>query len=89
MPILGYHPSKHAPNIWYHDTRLTKFYSCVDDFGIKYFTNKDANHLINALKQAYEITLDKEGNKFCGLKLEWNYAQGHVDVSMPKYVQKV
>ena len=34
---FGYFPSKHAPNIWTHETRLTKCCLCVDDFGVQYF----------------------------------------------------
>ena len=86
---FGYHPSPHAPNIWFHDTKPTKFCLCVDDFGIKYFTKEDSENLINALKEAYEITIDRDGTNFCGLHLQWNYKEGYVDVSMPKYVQKV
>ena len=84
----GYYPDKYAQNIWKHKTRPTKFCLCVDDFGIKYNTEEDAEHLINALKTAYEITIDKEGTDFCGLKLHWNYQNGYVDINMPGYVQK-
>ena len=31
---FGYFLSKYAPNIWTHETRLTKFGLCVDDFGV-------------------------------------------------------
>ena len=83
---FGYAPCKHAPNLWSHESKPTKFCLCVDDFGIKYFNKTDLNHLINALKSAYEITDDLSGSKFCGLTLDWNYEQGHVDISMPNYV---
>ena len=42
---LGYYPSLHAPNIWYHQTRRTEFISCVDDFGVKYYSDEDVDHL--------------------------------------------
>ena len=32
----GYHPVKGIIRLWEYKTRLTKFYLCVDDFGIKY-----------------------------------------------------
>ena len=44
----GYHPSPHSPNIWYHTSRPTKFCLCVDDFGVKYYSQDDATHLIKA-----------------------------------------
>ena len=82
----GYRPCRYAPNIWKHDTLRTKFCLCVDDFGVKCFSETDANHLINALKKAYDITIDRSGTRFCGLHLTWDYKNRHVDVQMPQYV---
>ena len=83
----GYMPDPIAPNIWKHETRKTKFCLCVDDFGVQYFSDSDAQHLISALKAKYDITVDKKGENFCGLNLKWNYTHGYVDISMPQYVQ--
>ena len=48
----------------------------------------DLDHLINALQQHYEITVDMDGKQFCGLYLEWNHPCGYRDISMPNYVNK-
>ena len=85
---FGYSPDPLAPNIWTHHTRKTKFCLCVDDFGVKTFSEEDSQHLISALKQAYNITIDKSGKEYCGLTLKWDYDKGVVDVSMPKFIQK-
>ena len=85
---FGYAPDPMAPNIWTHKTRPTKFCLCVDDFGIKYFSSADLDHLITALKTAFDISIDKEGNQYCGLHLRWNYSEGYVDISMPEFVYK-
>ena len=45
----GYNPDRIYPNFWTHNTRRTKFCLCVDDFGIKYYSNDDADYLVNAL----------------------------------------
>ena len=82
----GYSPCRYAPNIWKQETLRTKFCLCVDDFGVKCFSETDANHLINALKKAYDITIDRSGTRFCGLHLTWDYKNRHVDVQMPQYV---
>ena len=82
----GYHPLKSSNGLWKHSTRKILFALCVDDFGIKYNTEQDLNHLLNALKTYYEITVDKEGKNFCGLTLDWNYKEGFVDISMPGYI---
>ena len=88
LATFGYRPDPIATNIWSHDTKPTKFCLCVDDFGVQYFTDDNAQHLINALKTKYDITIDKKGKNFCGLQLEWNYVHGYVDISMPNYVRK-
>ena len=85
---FGYEPDPIAQNIWKHSTRKTKFCLCVDDFGVQYFNADDAKHLINALKNKYDITVDFTGKNFCGLHLDWNYTNGWVDISMPNYVTK-
>jgi hypothetical protein len=67
----GYYQSKFTPGPWTHETRNTKFALVVDDFGIKYESKEDAQHLIDSLTPFYSITTDKEGTRFIGLKL-WN-----------------
>ena len=54
----GYFPIKESNGLWAHQSRKTIFALCVDDFGIKYFSKNDAEHLINTLKNYYEITVD-------------------------------
>jgi hypothetical protein len=66
----GYEPVPFTTGLWQHKTRSTKFCLCVDDFGVKYFSEDDANHLISSLKTAYNITTDIRGDNFCGLHLE-------------------
>lgn len=84
----GYYPEPNTIGIWSYTSRKTKFCLCVDDFGIKYYSTTDANHLLYALKQNYKISTDWEGSNYCGLTLKWNYAAGHIDISMPGYVHK-
>ena len=79
----GYRPLPHTTGMWEHVTRPTKFCLCVDDFGIKYFSKDDADHLLNALRQHYDITTDWTGKNYCGLTFHWNYIEQYVDVSMP------
>ena len=66
LKAYGYYPQQHAQNIWAHKTRRTKFCLCVDDFGIKYYSRDDAEHLISALKDAYTVTVDNTGGIFLG-----------------------
>ena len=54
-------------------------------FGVKYFNNKDVNHLIHALQQHYKPSIDQEGNYYWGFTLNWNNNNNWVDITMPEY----
>ena len=54
----GYYPVPNTVGIWKHKRRKTKFCLCMDDFGIQYHTQDDAQHLIDTLKKYYTITID-------------------------------
>jgi len=84
----GYEPMPFTPGLWKHRTKQTTFVLCVDDFGVKYFSKADAQHLIDAIKENYELSIDWEGTLYCGLTLNWQYEKGYVDVSMPGYVER-
>ena len=83
----GYAPIVGTAGLWAHATRATKFCLCVDDFGIKYFSKDDADHLLASLSKHYQYTTDWTGTNYCGLTLDWHYQQGYVDISMPAYVK--
>ena len=82
----GYYPIIGTLGLWKHKTRPTKFCVCVDDFGIKYFTRDDANHLLDSLGKHYKYTTDWKGKQYCGITMDWNYTDRYVDISMPEYV---
>jgi hypothetical protein len=65
----GYEPMPFTPGLWKHRTKRTTFVLCVDDFGIKYFSKTDAQHLIDALQADYDLTIDWTGSLYCGLTL--------------------
>ena len=58
MKPHGYEPMPFTPGLSRHISRPTTFTLCVDDFGIRYFTKDDANHLIKAVQSNYETTID-------------------------------
>jgi hypothetical protein len=59
----------------------------VDNFGVKYVGKEHADHLIRTLKKHYKIATDWDGDLYCGIKLDWHYNQGYLDISMPGYVK--
>ena len=72
--------------MWEHETRPSKFCICVDDFGIKYYSKADAEHLLKSLRKHYKYITDWDRRNYCGLTFHWTYKEGYVDVAMPDYV---
>ena len=66
----GYEPAEGTTGLWSHKTRPTKFALCVDDFGVKYFLQDEAKHLITSLKNNYVISEDWTGKDYCGFKID-------------------
>ena len=60
-----------TPSLWTHNVRKTEFGLCVDDFGVKYYIQEDAQHLVNSLKDTYEFKADYSGKNYYGLTLDW------------------
>ena len=84
----GYYPIPFTTGLWYHLTLKTKFCLCVDDFGIKFFSQQDSNHLLTALRQKYDVTVEWTGDNYLGIEIDWEYKKGHVDITMPEYIPK-
>ena len=53
-----YFEVSHTPGLWRHITRPIVFFLIVDEFGVKYVHKDDANHLVNSLKNAYQLAED-------------------------------
>ena len=86
LELYGYEPITGTVGMWWHKTRPTIFYLCVDDFGIKFWSKEDANHLCNAIGANFKYTVDQEGKNYCGLQIDWNYSRGYIDKSIPKSI---
>jgi hypothetical protein len=84
----GYSPCQITPGLWKHETRDIAFLLVVDDFGIKYTDKRDVEHLLSALRDAYKISVDWEGERYCGLIMKWDYTHRHCDISMPGYIER-
>jgi hypothetical protein len=84
----GYHQSKIINGFWKHKTRPTCFTLIVDNFAVKYLNNEDTEHLIDAIKKNYPMTVDKEATKYISLTIEWDYKNPKAHIHMPDYIQK-
>jgi hypothetical protein len=89
LSVHGYRPTTNTPGLWRHDTLDIVFCLVVDDFGVRYTRQQDAEHLITALETCgYKITTDWEGTRYVGLTLQWDYAARTLDISMPGYIER-
>ena len=54
----GYTLTVNSFGMWKHKTRRKIFNLCVDDFGVKYYSKDDVQHLINAIQKQYTCKVD-------------------------------
>jgi hypothetical protein len=67
--------------------RPISFSLVVDDFGVKYFGREHAEHLMECIKENYNISSDWKGVAYCGLTLDWDYKNRTADLPMPGYIK--
>ena len=84
---FGFSPVPRTPALWKHTTKPIIFSLVVDDFGLKYISKENSNHLIQALQKLYTISIKWTGYLFYSLTIYWDYAARTCDISMPKYLQ--
>jgi hypothetical protein len=84
----GYVPCHVTPGLWKQVDSNLMFTLVVDNFGVCYTNRANVERLLKILKQDYELTTDWEGTRYVRLTLDWDYANGHVNISMPGYVQR-
>jgi hypothetical protein len=87
ITLDGYRPTEHTHGLWKHETCTVWFLLVVDDFDIKYIGRDNAEHLMASIKKNYDISSDWTGGAYCGLKLDWEYINGTVDLSIPGYIK--
>eukprot|EP00804_Cyclotella_cryptica_P014738 CCRYP_021242-RA/>CCRYP_021242-RA protein AED:0.23 eAED:0.23 QI:0/0/0/1/1/1/2/0/599 len=85
----GYYEVAHTPGLWRHVTWPISFALAVDDFGVKYVGREHAEHLIQVLRENYTMSIDWDGALYCGIHLDWDYNNRTLDISMPRYINKV
>jgi len=78
----------HTSRLWKHKCRPVQFTLVIDDFGVKYVGQEHAEHLCDALRASgYKIETDRKGELYCRIKIDWNYANTYLYISMPGYIQ--
>jgi len=84
----GYEEMQHTHGLFKHKTRPIMSCLVVDDFGVQYEGDGHAEHLLHCLRDKYTITTDRTGSAFIGLTIDWDYANGTVDISMPGHIER-
>eukprot|EP00804_Cyclotella_cryptica_P006027 CCRYP_000266-RA/>CCRYP_000266-RA protein AED:0.28 eAED:0.30 QI:0/0/0/1/1/1/3/0/662 len=84
----GYHQSKLVSGLWKHKWRPIWFTLVVDDFGVKYVGKEHALHLKSVLESYYPLSTNWTGYRYIGVRLDWNYCNRKVHLSMPGYKAK-
>ncbi len=62
--------------------RPISFTLCVDNFGVKYIGQQQAEHLLQVLQMHYKCSQDWDGKKYLGMDIDWDYDQRKVHVLM-------
>jgi Reverse transcriptase (RNA-dependent DNA polymerase) len=88
LALHGYNQSKHVHGLFTHITCPICFSLVVDDFGVKYVGQQNAQHLIDTLSNKYKITTNWTGTLYCGITLDWDYVNHTVTLSMPGYIKR-
>jgi hypothetical protein len=73
LATFGYAPVPRTRSLYKHASRPVTFSLVVDNFGVKSARQEHAEHLINALQQLYEISVNWTGSQYLGLTLKWDY----------------
>jgi hypothetical protein len=83
----GYRQSPNTPCLFQHENLDVTFCLVVDDFGVRYTTQSDADHLIATLwTNDYELTIKTTGDTYLGMNI--SFGPDRVSLSMPGYIDK-
>jgi hypothetical protein len=79
-----------APCLFRHRTRDIMFRLAVDDFGVRYGSQSNIDHLEKTLQlNDYKITIRPDGDQYLGMNIAFNTARTAITISMPGYVHKM
>ena len=69
----GYYEDPYTPCLFHHTSRPTKFALVVDDLGVKIHSDSDLQHLVDCIGTVWKVKVDRDGKKFLGMNLLWEY----------------
>ena len=81
-----YHQCPQTPGLWRHKWRHVLLSLIVDDFGVEYVGKHHTDHLLNALKENYEVTVNEEGDLYAVINLTWEYVNHACRLTMDNFI---
>ena len=87
LEAWGFYECDFTHGLWRHEDRPIMFNLVVDDFGVQYVGDENADYLYACIDSKYKCVRE-EGNLFCGIHLKWDYENRTCDISIPGYVKK-
>lgn len=85
----GFIQDDNIPCLFKHVERDLYFVLTVDDFGVKYAKQADAQFLLDVLRKQYEVSVDWSGSKYLGYTIAFDDLKHTATLSMPGYVDKM
>lgn len=85
----GGYTETRTPGLFRHTQRSTTFVLIVDDFGIKYKTQDDLDHLMATLRKAYTISIDATGSQILGYTIQRDRIARTLTLSMPEAIPRI
>jgi hypothetical protein len=84
----GFNQSTNTACLFTHASKNIAFTLVVDDFGVKYKHDSDAEYLLSTLRKLYDVTTDTEGSRYLGMHIKRDRLAGTLSLSMPGYVSQ-
>lgn len=70
----GYCPCRKTPGLWKYDNKPIIFTLIINDFGVKYTLEKDADKVQHIIQKNYKaVTTYWMGTLYSGIPLKWDY----------------
>jgi hypothetical protein len=69
----GYYEDRLVPCLIKHKTLPTIGALVVDDLGLKVAGEANLMHIVNAIEKVWKVKINRLGNKFVGMDLQWDY----------------
>jgi hypothetical protein len=86
----GYNQCPDTPYLFRYRTRDIMFNLVVHNFGVRYESQSDIDHLEKTLRlNEYKIIIRSDGDQYLGMNIAFNTARIAVTIFMPGYIHKM